>query len=84
MTTPVIVVPPGPVKVNVEVSMVAGFIASLKVAVMMVLVQTPSAPVGGATASTVGAANPGPPDLSGSLHAFANTSSRETTHHIAR
>ena len=47
--------PPGPVKVNVEVLIVAGFIASLNVAVMTgVFGQTRVKPASGVTAITVG------------------------------
>jgi len=48
---------PGPVKVKVVVLIVAGFIASLKVAVTTVLGQTPAAPLGGVTEITVGGAH---------------------------
>jgi hypothetical protein len=50
--------------------MVAGFIASLKVAVTMVLGQAPLAPFGGTAAATVGGVSPGigAAFLSGSLH----------------
>jgi hypothetical protein len=45
---------PGPISVKVVLSMVKGFIASLKVAVTMVLGQISDAPTGGATEITVG------------------------------
>ena len=48
---------PGPVKVKVVVLIVAGFIASLKVAVTTVLGQTPTAPASGVTEITVGGAH---------------------------
>jgi hypothetical protein len=54
VTTPVTGVVPGPVKVKVVVLIVAGFIASLKVAVTAVLGQTPFA---GVTEITVGGAH---------------------------
>jgi hypothetical protein len=47
---------------------VAGLIALLKVAVMIVLGQTPAEPSGGASEITVGGVVPGLPALSGSLH----------------
>ena len=46
---------PGPVKVNVVVLIVEGFIASLKVATTTLLGHIPLAPSGGATEITVGA-----------------------------
>ena len=77
MTCPLTGVVPGPVKVKVELSMVDGFIASLKAAVTMVLGQAPLAPLGGATDITVGRVKLGfPPPLSGSLHPVATRSSR--------
>jgi hypothetical protein len=49
------VVAPGPIKVNVVALMVAGFIAWLKVAVIIaVLGQVVAEPFGGVTAVTVG------------------------------
>jgi hypothetical protein len=54
VTTPSTGVVPGPVNVNVEPLMVAGFIASLKVAVATVLEQTPVVAVGGVSEITVG------------------------------
>lgn len=48
---------PGPVTVKVVVLMVAGFMASLKVAVTTVLGQMPGAPLGGVTEITVGRAH---------------------------
>src|ERR1700675_5117054 len=56
------------VKRKVVSLIVAGFIALLKVAVMIVLGQTPAEPSGGATEITVGGVVPGLPALSGSLH----------------
>jgi hypothetical protein len=47
---------PGPVKVNVEAVIVAGFIASLKVAVTTVLGQTLAARLAGVSEIKVGAA----------------------------
>jgi hypothetical protein len=49
-------VAPGPVNVNVVAGLmiVAAFIASLKVAVTIEFGQTPAAPVGGVTETTVG------------------------------
>jgi hypothetical protein len=44
---------PGPVNVKVAPSIVAGFIATLKVAVTIVLGQTPAAALSGATGITV-------------------------------
>ena len=43
-TAPATAVPPGPVRVKVEVVIEAGFIAMLKVAVTVVLMTTPVAP----------------------------------------
>jgi len=49
----------------------------LKVAVTIVLIQAPLAPLRGATDTTTGAVKPGlPPDSSGSLHPVATKSSR--------
>jgi len=48
---------PGPVNVKVVVLIVAGFIASLKVAVTTVLGHKPTAPARGVTEITVGAAH---------------------------
>jgi hypothetical protein len=45
---------PGPIKVKVVALIVAGFIASLKVAVTTVLGQTPTIAFGGVTEITVG------------------------------
>jgi hypothetical protein len=54
VTTPVTVVVPGPASVKVVPSMVAGFIATLKAAVTIVLEHEPMAPPRGATEFTVG------------------------------
>jgi hypothetical protein len=45
---------PGPVNVKVVALIVAGFMATLKVAVTIVLGQTPTAPARGVTEITVG------------------------------
>jgi hypothetical protein len=55
VTAPTTVVAPGPIKVKVVVLRVAGFIAWLKVAVIIaVLGQVMAEPFGGVTAVTVG------------------------------
>ena len=57
MTDPPTLAPPGPVKVNVDVVMVAGFIALLNVALIMALL--PQTPVlAGVTRLTEGIAIP--------------------------
>ena len=58
---------------KVEAFIVAGFIASLKIAETIVLVHAPLEPVG-ATVTTVGGVRPGPTVLSGSLHALVTRS----------
>jgi hypothetical protein len=71
--------PPGPVKVNVEVLIVAGFIALLNIAVIIVtLGQTTVEPAVGVSEVTVGAVRglPGPPPLSESPHPAARTANR--------
>ena len=55
MTTPATGVAPGPVKVNVAASIVAGFIASRNVAETRVLTGTALAPFAGTVEITVGA-----------------------------
>jgi hypothetical protein len=77
VTCPISAVPLGPVRVKVVELIVAGFMALLKVAVTIVLIQAPLAPVSGATDTATGAVKPGfPPDSSGSLHPVATKSSR--------
>ena len=56
VTVPVTSVAPGPVKVNVAALIVAGFMASLNVAEIVVLTGTPVAPLTGTVETTVGAA----------------------------
>jgi len=56
VTVPATGVAPGPVTVNVVALIVAGFMASLKVAEMGVLTATPVAPLIGTVETTVGAA----------------------------
>jgi hypothetical protein len=70
------------VKRKVVSLIVAGFIALLKVAVMIELGQTPAEPSGGATEVTVGGVVPGFPALSGSLHPAPIISSRNARKHI--
>ena len=53
VTVPVTGVAPGPVKVNVAALIVAGFMASLKVAEIVVLTATPAAPFSGRVETTV-------------------------------
>jgi hypothetical protein len=55
VTTPVTGVAPGPVKVNVAASIVAGFIASLNLAETRVLTGTAVAPFAGTVEITFGA-----------------------------
>jgi hypothetical protein len=59
VTTPATGVVPGPVKVKVVSVIVAGFIATLKVAVTGALGHTPVAAARGATGLTIGVANSG-------------------------
>lgn len=55
VTCPATLAPPGPVTVNVDLLIVAGFIALLKVALTMVLLgQTATLPSAGVTDVTVG------------------------------
>jgi hypothetical protein len=71
--------PPGPVKVNEEVLIVAGFIALLNVALITAMLgQTRVKPFVGVTETTVGAVRglPGLPPLSESPHPAAKTASR--------
>ena len=56
MTTPNTGVAPGPVKVNVAPLIVAGFMASLNVAVTVVFTATVAAPFTGTVETTVGGA----------------------------
>jgi hypothetical protein len=68
------------VKVKVVVLIVAGFIASLKVAVATELVQTPVAPLGGVTEVTVGGVRSGlEPGLQ---HPGLKMSSRNAMNHV--
>ena len=61
----------------------AGFIALLKVAVTIVLGQTPTAPLGGATDVTVGGRRLGlVPVLSGSPHPAQKVSSKNAMNHV--
>jgi hypothetical protein len=81
--------PPGPVTVNVEVLMVAGFIGLLKVALTTaVFGQTPTLPFGGVTTVTVGGlvGEEGvmTAPLSGSLHPASEPSSRSARKQIVR
>ena len=88
MTAPATLVAPGPVSLNVEVLMVAGFIGLLKVALTTaVFGQTPTLPLGGVTTVTVGAlvGEEGPTAaLSGSLHPASEPSSRSAMKQIVR
>jgi hypothetical protein len=61
---------------------VAGFIALLKVAVIIVLGQTPAEALGGSTEVTVGGVVPGLPPLSGSLHPTVIISSKNAMNHM--
>jgi hypothetical protein len=73
--------PPGPFKVNVEVVMVAGFIALLNVALMMAVVeQRPVLPFAGVTRITVGGVVGGVASafLSGSPHPARKLRKRST------
>ena len=54
MTVPATAVPPGPASVKVVAAIVAGFIASLKVALTTWLMGTPVAPLAGIVETTVG------------------------------
>ena len=77
-TVPV-TLPPGPLKVNVVVLIVAGFIALLNVAVIIAtLGQTRVEPFGGVTEATAGGVRgePGPPLLSESPHPPTKAASR--------
>jgi hypothetical protein len=71
---------PGPVNVKVVPSIVAGFIATLKAAVITVLGQTPAALLRGATEVTVGVAKPGL--APGLQHPVATMSSRNAGNQI--
>jgi hypothetical protein len=72
----IVPITPG-VTVKVVALMVAGCIATLKVAVITAVGQTPAAPRGGVSEITVGGIRPGlVPVLSGSLHPAAKMSSR--------
>ncbi|HXO04189.1 MAG TPA: hypothetical protein VN884_01015 [Candidatus Sulfotelmatobacter sp.] len=55
VTVPITGMAPGPVKVNVDTLIVAGFMASLNVAETAVLTGTPVAPIVGTVETTVGA-----------------------------
>jgi hypothetical protein len=70
------------VKVKVVVLMVAGFMATLKLAVTTVFGHAPAAPLGGATAVTVGGIKPRLVALSASLHPVATISNRNTGNQI--
>ena len=71
------------VTVKVVVSMVAGFIALLKVTVTVALGHIPVAPLTGVTETTVGGVTVGlVPDLSGSLQPAAKMSSRNAVKQI--
>jgi hypothetical protein len=71
------------VSVKVAPVIVAGFIALLKVAVIMVLGHAPTSPFGGATEITVGGRRLGlVPVLSGSPHAAQETSNRNAMNHV--
>lgn len=59
MTTPVTAAPPGALNVNVVVPIVAGFIATLKVAEIARLMGTPLAPLTGTVEITVGGVGAG-------------------------
>ena len=85
MTAPGTLAEPGPVKVNVEVLMVAGFIALLNVALIMAVPgHTPALPFGGVTETTVGAVvgEEATPFLSGSPHPTAKLSNRRAVNQI--
>jgi hypothetical protein len=90
VTAPATLTPLGPVTVNVEVLMVAGFIALLNVAVITaVLGQTRVEPLGGVARVTVGGVrgSPGFPAfglLSGSPHPAVKLSNRSTVNQILR
>jgi hypothetical protein len=74
--------PLGPLKVNVVVLIVAGFIALLNVAVIIAMLgQTTELPFGGVTVVTVGGVRgapgfPLPASLSGSLHPAITTANK--------
>ena len=71
--------PPGPVKVNVAVLIVAGFIALLNVALITAMLgQTRVKPAVGVTEATVGVVRglPGPPAVSGSPHPATRAANR--------
>jgi hypothetical protein len=76
-------VPVVKVKVVAGLMIVAGFIALLKVAVITVLGQTPTAPLEGNSEVTVAGIKPGLlPVLSGSLHPAPTMSSRDVMNQI--
>jgi hypothetical protein len=62
--------------------MVAGFMATLKVAVTTVFGQAPPTPLGGATEITVGGTKPRLVALSASLHPVATISNTNTGNQI--
>jgi hypothetical protein len=78
-TVPATFAPVGSVKVNVEVLIVAGFIALLNVALITAMLgQRRVKPFVGVTETTVGAVRglPGPPALSGSPHPATRAATR--------
>jgi hypothetical protein len=70
------------VKVKVVALIVAGFIATLKVAVTTVFGHAPAAPLGGAPAVTVGRIKPRLVAPSASLHPVATISNRNIGNQI--
>jgi hypothetical protein len=75
-TAPAIAVPPGPVSVKVELVIVAGLIAMLKVAVTVVLTTTSVAPWAGVTDTTPGMVTVSWP------HPAIKTTNRDARKHV--
>src|SRR5580704_6034847 len=73
---PVTAVPPGPVTLNVAAVIVAGFIAVLKVALMVVVMATFVAPLAGMVDTTVG------PVATSSPHPAMKMTIRATSKHL--